>query len=124
VNLLLDTHAFLWWQQQPEELSAEAREAIAGPNNLVVVSAVVAWEIAIKRSLGKLVTGDVMEAIEGNNFHTLAVTVEHARAIESLPPLHRDPFDRMLIAQALTEGLTLVTRDEAIRSYSVSLLAA
>lgn len=124
MKLLLDTHAFIWWQQEPEELSAEAREAIGDGGNLVFVSAVVAWEVAVKRSLGKLATGDVLEGIRENEFHPLSITVEHAQAIESLPPHHKDPFDRLLIAQAMTDGLTLVTRDEVIRQYPVSLLAA
>ncbi len=111
MSLLLDTHVLLWWLKDPALLSEGARNAIEDGENLVYVSAAVAWEIAIKRALGKLQAGNLEEAITENQFLTLPVTVSHALAVEKLPDHHRDPFDRMLVAQAMSERLTLVSRD-------------
>jgi PIN domain nuclease of toxin-antitoxin system len=120
MKLLLDTHAFLWWDENDAALSGALQSAIASPRNQVFVSAVSVWEIAIKRALGKLVFGrGLARAIEGHGFTALPVTVEHAELAGSLPQLHRDPFDRLLVAQAQLEGLILVTRDEQILRYGV-----
>lgn len=122
MSLLLDTHALLWWLADIE-LRSDARQAIADPDNLVVVSAVSVWEISIKRSLGKLdAPHDVVAAIDASGFEPLPVTGAHAERAGSLPQHHRDPFDRMLVAQAQHEGLSIVTRDEAFGDYEVPLL--
>jgi PIN domain nuclease of toxin-antitoxin system len=122
VNLLLDTHAFLWWVGgQPLEPSA--MERIADPDTLVAVSAASAWEIAIKRSIGKLrFDADVTIEVAANGFEALAIGLDHATQAGELPSHHRDPFDRMLIAQARVEGLTLVTRDRRLAAYEVEIL--
>ena len=123
MRLLLDTHALLWWLAG-DELSAEATDEIANPDNLIYVSSVSTWEISIKQALGKVtVMGDLASAI-AEDFEPLAITHGHARLAGELPIHHRDPFDRMLIAQAQIEGLTLVTRDEKFRPYGVALLTA
>lgn len=113
MTLLLDTHVVLWWLDDPALLSEDARDAIADPVNDVFVSAVVAWEIAIKRGLGTVTAPpDFETAIRASGFRELPVTVAHAFATESLPLHHRDPFDRMLIAQAIVEAATIVSRAE------------
>jgi PIN domain nuclease of toxin-antitoxin system len=120
MNLLLDTHAFLWWDSSDSRLPKAFRSAIASPGNQVFVSAATAWEIAIKRASGKLAyEGPVVKAIEAHGFLSLAVSVEHAEWAGSLPQLHRDPFDRLLVAQAQLEGLILVSVDEQILRYQV-----
>lgn len=117
MKLLLDTHVLLWWLAQSKRLPRAARDAIADAD-LVYISAVTAWEIAIKVSLGKLgFRGDVEEQLALNQFLALPVTVGHAVAAGKLPPHHGDPFDRMLVAQASAESLTLVTGDVRIRRY-------
>lgn len=123
MKLLLDTHALLWWLAD-EELADGARRAIAAPENLVVVSAASVWEISIKRSLGKLRIGeDLLGAIGGSGFEPLAITLGHAEAAGALPRHHDDPFDRMLIAQARSLDLTVVTRDRVFDRYDVAVLA-
>jgi PIN domain nuclease of toxin-antitoxin system len=123
VRLLLDTQAFLWWMDASPKLSVRARRAIADPANEVCVSVASAWEIAIKRSLGKLRTpAGVGSALESEGFALLPIKLGHAEALESLPWHHRDPFDRMLIAQAKVEGVDLVSRDAEIALYEVNLL--
>lgn len=125
MNLLLDTHVILWWLNDEPSLSQKARKAIADGRNLVFVSAVSVWEIRIKESLGKLkLPADFKSVLAGQPFEHLAVTVEHAHAIKDLPDYHRDPFDRMLVAQARAEGFTLVTRDAHLKKYRIPLLAA
>jgi PIN domain nuclease of toxin-antitoxin system len=120
MKLLLDTHAFLWWDANDARLPDGLRTAIAAPRNEVFVSAVTVWEIAIKRSSGKLVFGQAVgKAIEEHGFLPLPITVEQAELAGGLPQLHRDPFDRLLVAQAQLEGLVLVTVDEQILRYSV-----
>ena len=124
MRLLLDTHALLWWLAD-ESLPARTREAIADPVNLVAVSAASAWEISIKKALGKLAApDDLADQLEAGGFEPLPISVAHAIAAGHLPRHHEDPFDRMLIAQALAEGLTIVTRDKRFDDYGVPLLAA
>lgn len=124
MRLLLDTHTLLWWLAD-RDLNAGARAAIGDPLNDVFVSAATAWEISIKRSLGKLrAPDDLITQLEINAFTPLAISVDHAIAAGSLPRHHDDPFDRMLIAQASVEELTVVTRDERFAAYEVRLLAA
>jgi PIN domain nuclease of toxin-antitoxin system len=120
MKLLLDTHVFLWWDAGDTHLPAHFQQAIALPENHVYVSAASVWEIAIKKSTGKLAfEGSVAKAIEKQGFTPLPIAVEHAEWAGSLPVLHRDPFDRLLVAQAQLEGLTLITADEQILRYQV-----
>jgi PIN domain nuclease of toxin-antitoxin system len=124
MNILLDTHAFLWAIDNSEQLSQAARTAIVDGNNVVFVSAVTAWEIAIKKALGKLTVpqGSYLDELRIHRFTPLDITTEHALAVESLPPHHRDPFDRLLIAQAQVERLMMVTRDAKIKQYAIPVL--
>lgn len=124
MKLLLDSHAFLWWLAEDPKLKAEARQAVADPVSVVHVSAATVWELSIKAALGKLDLdgADLAEEIEANDFVELPITARHSLAAAALPRHHEDPFDRMLIAQAQIEGLTLVTRDSAFRAYGVSVL--
>ena len=125
MRLLLDTRVFLWSIGNPEELREAARTAIVDPDNDVAVSAVSVWEVAIKRSLGKLNAPiDIVQAIADTRFRPLSITLEHAAGAGALPRHHGDPFDRMLVAQAQHETLTLVTRDSHLAAYGVPLLAA
>ncbi len=124
MNLLLDTHVFLWWVVEPSRLSDEARAGIADTGALVHVSAVSAWEISLKRALGRIDLRDEEFAygMRESGFTELPVTAEHGLAAGALPPHHRDPFDRMLVAQAMSEGLTLVTSDTEMIAYDISVL--
>ncbi|HVA11875.1 MAG TPA: type II toxin-antitoxin system VapC family toxin [Stellaceae bacterium] len=125
MNLLLDTHTLLWWDEQPELLGDAARAAIREQRNAVFVSAVSVWEIAIKHKQGRLrFSGSPAAMIARNGFLPLPILPEHAERAGNLPLLHSDPFDRMLIAQAQTEGMTLVTVDQKIRLYTVAQLWA
>jgi PIN domain nuclease of toxin-antitoxin system len=119
VRLLLDTHIFLWWRADAPDLPARAREAILDAGNEVYVSSAVAWEIVIKRSLGKLdFEGLVAVAVAEEGFLPLSVHLDHTDELGRLPDIHRDPFDRLLVAQARIESLTLVTTDPRIRQYA------
>ncbi len=121
-RLLLDTHVFLWWRADSRQLRAAARAAISAAD-LVFVSAATAWEAGIKSALGRLRIPDTIAAgIADSGFEELPITVAHAEAAAALPPLHADPFDRMLVAQARLERLTLVTHDERLRGYHVDVL--
>ena len=123
--LLLDTHVLLWWLDDPASLQAPPRRLISDPRTRVFVSAAVAWEITIKRQLGKLEAPDDLEAaLEKERFQHLPITVRHALAVAELPAIHGDPFDRIQIAQARLEGLTIVTRDGTIPRYDVPCLRA
>ncbi|RLB56501.1 MAG: PIN domain nuclease [Deltaproteobacteria bacterium] len=125
MNLLLDTHAALWWLSDDPTLSASARAMIADPENTVFLSAVVVWEIRIKQGIGKLdLPDDFGEVLDSQRFPELPVTVDHAHAIADLPSIHRDPFDRMLVAQAIVERMTIVTRDKSIAAYDVNVIVA
>jgi PIN domain nuclease of toxin-antitoxin system len=123
--LLLDTHVLLWWLDDPTLLSPIAQAVIAEPKNEVLVSAAVCWEIAIKRGLGKLMApADLRGVIRVCGFTELPITPEHALATEMLPMHHRDPFDRMLVAQAIERQATLVSRDPLVAAYGVRLITA
>ncbi len=124
MRLLLDTHALLWALEAPQRLPAGIRAAIEDNENDVFASAASAWEIAIKQSLGKLPVprADLFETLRRANLTELPVTLKHAQATRLLPPIHRDPFDRMLVAQAQTEGLSVVSRDPLVRRYPVTVL--
>lgn len=122
--LLLDTHVFLWWREDSPRLGEPARTAIAEAD-LVFVSAASAWEAAIKASLGKLELPEPFAAgVAESGFDKLPITFEHAEVAAALPTHHRDPFDRMLVAQATAENLTLVSHDLRFRPYDVELLRA
>lgn len=124
MNLLLDTHVLLWWLNDSPELGHVPRQAIAERDNVVFVSAASIWEIVIKKALGKLEIPDSFEEVlEREPFLHLDITLQHAFMVGRLPDHHRDPFDRLLIAQAMVEELTLVTADPDIRRYGVRLLA-
>ena len=125
MNGLLDTHALLWWITDDTRLSRRARSAISSGE--ILVSVVSAWEIEIKRGLGRIDadTHAILEEISATEgFHWLDIRPSHVAALVDLPDLHRDPFDRMLVAQAAVEGLTLVTRDSGLLAYGVPLLEA
>ena len=125
MNLLLDTHVLIWVFSQDSSLSQTATEAIRDGRNLVFVSAATAWEIAIKKALGKLrVPGNYQEGLKRYRFTPLDITTEHALAVEKLAPHHKDPFDRMLIAQVQIERLTLVTHDPNMKAYGIPLIEA
>jgi PIN domain nuclease of toxin-antitoxin system len=129
VNLLLDTQTLLWWREGSRKLGPKARAAIEHRALAVKVSAVSAWEIAIKLQSGRLKLREPLDrwmpaAVEGSGFGTLAITMAHAIAVANLPAHHPDPFDRLLIAQAQLENLTIVTSDAAFESYDVVILDA
>ena len=123
MNLLLDTHVLLWWSEE-QRISPEAFEAIADPDNIVYVSAASIWEISIKRASGKLRVDDAIFDVRTDDFEPLPITHADARLAGSLPDHHRDPFDRMLVAQALAHDLTLVTRDAQMELYGPNILPA
>lgn len=125
MNLLLDTHTLLWWLTDDPTLSRAARSAIADQGNTVYLSPVVVWELRIKQGLGKLELPDEFrEVLDAQPFTELPITSAHAHEIAVLPSLHRDPFDRMLVAQARLEKLTLVSRDAFLADYGVDVLEA
>jgi PIN domain nuclease of toxin-antitoxin system len=125
MRLLLDTHVLLWWLKDASQLSREARAAIAGSTAVVYVSAASVWEAAIKAAAGKLrVSGDLPAAIPTSGFVELPVAARHAWRAGALPRHHGDPFDRILVAQATIEELTIVTHDPAFREYGVPVLPA
>ena len=122
LRLLLDTHILLWWLA---DVSPVVERLIEYMNKaeVVVVSAASGWEMEIKRALGKLeAPGDIDKALEFNGFRPLSISVAHAMLAGQLPAVHGDPFDRMLVAQATLEGLTLVTRDKKLVDYGVPIL--
>lgn len=126
-RLLLDTHAFLWWVNDAPELTDAARLAIADANNVCCLSMASCWEMAIKSSLGKLrlarsIERFVSEQLAANGFVLLNIELRHAAKLEKLPFHHRDPFDRLLIAQAISEKLTIISADSVFSEYNVKLL--
>ena len=127
MKLLLDTHAFLWWLEGNKRLSANAHSAIDDDANDVVVSAVTAWEIANKHRQGKLpqaesVAQDVLGMIASQGFEEIDITVNDAQKAGQLPEIHKDPFDRMLIAQAMERNMALVSKDAEFDGYGVNRL--
>ena len=121
-RLLVDTHALLWWLTDDPALPTTAREAISDPGNEPLVSTVIVWEIAIKRSLGKIdAPDDLPDRISDEGFAWLPISAEHAWHVRGLPMHHRDPFDRLLVAQALVEGLTVISRDDFLDRYGVEV---
>jgi PIN domain nuclease of toxin-antitoxin system len=123
VKLLLDTHAALWWLGDDERLGASCSDLLDDASNDVLLSSAVVWEVAIKRSLGKLKAPDgFASTLIGAGAHALPVTIAHAEAVGSLQWHHRDPFDRMLVAQAAVEQAVLVSNDRVLERYGVSLV--
>jgi PIN domain nuclease of toxin-antitoxin system len=124
VTLLLDTHALLWFLKGDPRLSATAKTAVEDPANRKLVSVASCWEIAIKAGSGKLTLGEPAGVLLGreipaNSFDLLAISVAHATAVETLPLHHRDPFDRLIVAQALLEGVKIVSVDPQLDAYGV-----
>jgi PIN domain nuclease of toxin-antitoxin system len=124
-RILLDTHALIWWMNGDQALGEFALECIANENNHVYVSAASIWEMSIKRQLGKLECPvDLDSVIESLGFRKLPISIFHSEQAGQLPIHHKDPFDRMLIAQAQAEGLQIITKDEHFPSYGISLIDA
>lgn len=123
MKLLLDTHAALWWLADDERIGQVAGELLADASNTALLSAVVVWEVAIMRSLGKLdAPEDFAATLIGAGAHALPVSLAHAEAVGRLAWHHRDPFDRMLVAQAGIEAAVLVSNDQALRAYGVPVV--
>ena len=127
MRLLLDTHAFLWWLAGDQALSEAARVAIANPENEVFVSAASAWEIATKYRLGRLpgaavIAADIAGAVAGQGFTELPINPRDGQAAGGLPAIHKDPFDRMLIAQAITADMVIVSNKTLFNAYAVARL--
>ena len=122
MRLLLDTNVLLWWLSDDRKLGKEAREIITNPNNDVLVSAASVWEVAIKAALGRIEIelDDLEEAIVRSGFQPLPIGLRHAAAVGRLPAVHRDPFDRMLVAQAGVEELRIVSHDRVFERYGLS----
>lgn len=123
MNLLLGTRTVLWWFND-DRLDPRAADAIADPDNLVFVSVASIWKISIKQTIGKLPISNEFYSVVYEDFEPLHITISDARTAGSLPRHHRDPFDRMLVAQALARDLTLVSRDRALSPYGVKLMKA
>ena len=121
MKLLLDTHLLLWAAGQPKRLSATARKLIENPQNTLLFSPASLWEISIKRSLGredfKADPRLLRRGLLDNGYVELPITSEHAVALEALPAIHKDPFERILVAQAMVEGITLLTNDPTLAKY-------
>lgn len=125
MTLLLDSHVLLWWLITPDRLGPRTCEIVSDGANQVFVSAASVWELSIKQSVGKLeLPGDLNDQAAAEGFTPLPVDGRHAALVRTLPLHHRDPFDRLLVAQALREGLTLVTADPALQDYDVPILPA
>lgn len=127
MKLLLDTHVFIWWADEPEKLSSDALAALQDENNVLMLSVVSIWEIQIKTQLGKLkLSLTIKELVESqqsaNDLQILPVTLAHVLALETLPFHHKDPFDRLLVAQSIEEDATLVSADSKLSAYPIKLL--
>jgi PIN domain nuclease of toxin-antitoxin system len=126
MKLLLDTHTFIWWDSDPGRLSAAAIGTLRDPANSVWFSVVNVWEMVIKAQLGKLSLRlplpDIIAQQLTNGLHALPVTLAHSLAVEGLPPIHREPFDRLVAAQAIVEGMELVSADAIFSQYPVRVI--
>jgi len=127
MKLLLDTHVFLWWVADDPRLSDEARRLVADGSPEVFFSVASAWEIVVKASLGRLELDDhpdpfISRELQANAFEVLGIQLRHALAVHALPDLHRDPFDRMLVAQAKSEELTILTTDRLVAQYPIETI--
>lgn len=122
---LLDTHVLLWWLSADKQLGSAARETIANPDNQIVCSVASYWEMIIKQSLGKLsFPKKAFSTLEENGIFILPIESKHVAQLQLLPTIHKDPFDRMLIAQAMSEKTILITRDKNIQKYQIDTLEA
>ena len=125
MNLLLDTHVLLWWLDDPTLLSEQALTSIKDTKNEIVVSVVSAWEIAIKKALGKLeAPNNLKQIVKDAGFTVMSINYEHVWQVKDLPFHHDDPFDRLLVAQTKVEKLMFVTRDSRLRTYNIPILDA
>jgi PIN domain nuclease of toxin-antitoxin system len=123
MRFLVNTHAMLWALGEPSALSREARDVIGDPSNLIVVSSASRWECAVKASIGKLdLPEDFFDSIPEAGYEVMPILISHLNVYRTLPMHHRDPFDRMLVAQARAEALTLISRDPEIAKYDVAVL--
>lgn len=123
MKLLLDTHILIWWLSNDPKLSQQENNIISNPDNLVFVSAGASWEIAVKKMIGKLdAPDDLPAALAANDFLELPITIEHTQHLYQLPMHHNDPFDRIMIAQAISESLFFLTRDSKISLYPVIVI--
>lgn len=123
MKVLLDTHTFLWWAIEPEKLSPKVFEILENPKNQILLSAASSWEAEIKIGINKLVLNKplkqiIMKEVEVNNWIILPISLEHTWKLEALQPIHRDPFDRILIAQALSENAALLSKDSKFLKYN------
>ncbi|MCC5814188.1 MAG: type II toxin-antitoxin system VapC family toxin [Leptospira sp.] len=122
MNILLDTHVFLWWSLEPERLPSKLIHIMSSPENSIFLSVASSWESEIKIGLGKLILSEPLQTIinreiQNNDWKILPIHLKHTYQLGKLPPIHRDPFDRILIAQAMSEGLAIATKDSFIQSY-------
>jgi PIN domain nuclease of toxin-antitoxin system len=123
MKLLLDTHILIWWLSQDRRLSQLETDIITDPDNFIFISAASAWEIAVKRMIGKLeAPDDLPAALAANNFFELPITIDHSQKLYQLPLHHNDPFDRIMVAQAISEDLTFMTRDTKIALYKIKTI--
>ena len=125
MRCLLDTNAWLWWLNDHSRLNDNARAVITNPDNQIYVSAVNVWEVSVKEAKGFLDLGeDFDQELASQSFLPLSITYHHARKAAYLPPLHKDPFDRLLVAQSMIESLTLITSDRLLQRYGISVIEA
>ena len=123
MKLLLDTHGVIWWLADDPNLTEQQRKAIQDRRNTCFVSAATVWEISIKKALGKLsIDPGYLDQLRSEGFVELPVSWKHAQAVHNLPPHHRDPFDRLLVAQARMEGMCLVSGDDIIRKCDLTVI--
>ncbi len=123
MNVLLDTHSLLWWLNDDPELSRQAFNVISNGENVIFISVVSIWEIRIKEAIGKIdIPSNFKEILDKQPFETLSIASEHAHFIKKLPLIHKDPFDRMLIAQSKIEKLTIITRDSFFTKYNIDVI--
>ncbi len=124
-GFLLDTNIFLWWLNDDKKLKSAIRETMADPQNILYISVVSAWEISLKHKIGKLPLKTTLKrCFEISPFPILTLRLEHILNLDKLPLFHKDPFDRLLITQSKVENLTLITSDQQMRKYNISLLKA
>jgi PIN domain nuclease of toxin-antitoxin system len=126
MNLLIDTHVFLWWDSQPEKIPNRALSALEDPDNTIWLSLVSIWEVQIKTQLGKLTIHQPLDSLvqqqQQNGIQLLPIKLNHILAIQPLPYYHKDPFDRLLIAQSIAENLTCVSADSVFKQYNIPIL--
>ncbi len=126
MKFVLDTHTFIWWDSDPSRLSAQARAILPDPTVTVLLSVVSVWEILIKLQLGKLSLGlpiaQIVAQQQGNGIHVLPIILDHVLALEGLPFIHKDPFDRLLVCQAMAENAVLLSADPVLAQYPVQVL--